>query len=117
MHLDREGEIDPADLSIERKAHQQSIANEVKRERSRQDLKWGVQRHPNGSDAANVRISDMYRALCDARAKRGAVSWKDILLEETWEAFAEEGDGPLREELIQCAAVIFAWIEDIDARN
>jgi hypothetical protein len=43
--------------------------------------------------------------------------WSVILLEEVWEAI-EAGTLPkLRAELIQVAAVCWAWIEQIDAEH
>ena len=78
-----------------------SIYADMQSERSRQDAKWGIQRHKHGT-------------------------WQLILSEEVGEvaqaALAEMFDknrtekqrGELRSELIQVAAVAVAWIEHID---
>ena len=51
----------------------------------------------------------------DSAATRGdQVSWSAILLEEICEAYNAPDRGHLREELIQCAAVIGQWVEAID---
>lgn len=93
------------------------VLRDIIEERGRQDKKWGIQNHPNGTAPWNSRQANYYRDLCDQRAHSGQVSWFDILLEEVWEAGAEIEDGKLREELVQVAAVCAAWIEDIDRRS
>lgn len=75
------------------------ILEDVLRERERQDEKWGVQTHP-------------------------PEIWLTILAEEVGEAAQEvltkrfgeagNGHGDIREELIQAAAVLVAWVEQID---
>ena len=87
---------------------------DVQMERRRQDMKWGVQNHPDGT-------SEYYRAYADeARedCKRlNPVDWTAILLEETYEALSETDPIKLRAELIQVAAVAVAWAEAIDRRQ
>lgn len=93
-------------------------------ERDAQVAKWGDQQHPdlepgrvvNGRD----RFADMafaHKAHNDRAAKDGTIDWTGILLEEVYEALAESNPVRLREELVQSAAVIVAWIEDIDSRD
>jgi hypothetical protein len=90
---------------------------EVDAERQRQLAKWGDQHHPDGTGGPVHRhLADMYRKTTDANAKSGGLSWRDILLEEVHEALAEHESDALRAELVQCAAVIQAWISDIDRR-
>lgn len=93
-----------------------SILNEVVEERVRQLEKWGVQKLPDGTGSE----SDKHRAwhqrqVTDSKSESGTVTWKDVLAEEVFEAFAEtdQSDEDLRKELIQVAV---AWIEDIDTR-
>ncbi len=95
-----------------------TIAQEVFEERSYQVTKWGEQhhRHSEGADSVNEyefwsEMAAMYRELNDIQHTD---SWDDILMEEIAEAFAESDLAKRRAELIQCAAVIFAEIEDID---
>lgn len=93
------------------------FADKVDQERRRQLDKWGDQHHPDGTDTELSIVADHVRAENDARAETDALTWRDILGEEVIEAFAEEEPGPLKTELIQCAAVIQAWISDIDSRE
>ncbi len=44
-------------------------------------------------------------------------NWRDILLEEVFEALAEEEPKELRKELVQVAAVAAQWVEAIDRRG
>ena len=77
----------------------ETVTIEVLKERERQDLKWGIQDHYHPT-------------------------WLAILMEEIGEASkaylqsthegASEKEDEIRGELIQAAAVIFAWIECID---
>lgn len=106
---------------------------EVLAERRRQDAKWGEQNHPNLSpehsltDTAERIAEDMgvpsantARQRVENLAKRGALGYADIALEEFCEAIeaaAEGNDAHLREELIQTAAVLVAWVECVDRRN
>lgn len=84
----------------EQDARQISIVEEILLERMRQDRKWGEQNHSR-------------------------IEWLGILSEEIGEAakevvdihFSASGDPTnLRYELVQCAAVIVAWLE-CDKRN
>lgn len=91
---------------------------DVRREREAQDDKWGEQNHPDGTGLANDRqMAELFKHKCQAMARTGDVRWRDILLEEVMETLAETGDKPLRNELVQVAAVAIAWIEAIDRRN
>lgn len=91
------------------------VLNEVYSERMAQDEKWGEQNHPNGTgDPYYVAWSERYRKTCDSAFNRGVGTWRDILLEEFYEALAEEDPEKLRNELIQVAAVSVAWVECID---
>lgn len=103
-------------------------------ERMRQDAKWGEQNHPDGTgprkkplyelaphdrdgySPSAARITQLARRNCDAAAQRGELTWRDILLEEVFEALAEDDPARLREELVQVAAVAAAWTEAIDRR-
>jgi hypothetical protein len=90
---------------------------EVDAERQRQLAKWGDQHHPNGTGMNYQRhLADEERAACQAAFRNGRGTWRHVLAEEVAEAFAEKGPAFLRTELVQCAAVIQAWIADIDSR-
>jgi hypothetical protein len=119
-----------------------TVLAEVSAERARQDAKWGEQNHPDGSgprvslaspilgspsdrwgDRAGVHLAIMSElrdnavATTDERATTGELTWRDILLEEVFEAFAEADPARLRAELIQVAAVATQWVEAIDRRS
>jgi hypothetical protein len=101
-------------------------------ERARQDAKWGQQSWPNGTgkhstplafhktqilhDNSAIFLAVIATASTDARAAAGTVTWRDIFLEEVFEAVAESDTTALRAELIQTAAVALAWAEDIDRK-
>lgn len=71
---------------------------EIEAERTRQDLKWGQQNHPDGTGprvaiagriahAADLAVDA--RLSCQASARRGQVTWRHIIREELYEARAE----------------------------
>ena len=116
------------------------VLAEVAAERARQDSKWGEQNHPDstgpdvlalmgvwlsipGIDPAGLEdygaaeLSQAATAATNAAAKRGEVSWRDVLLEEVFEALAADDAASLRAELLQVAAVAAAWVEAIDRRE
>jgi hypothetical protein len=91
-----------------------AIANE----RARQDAKWGEQNHPDGTGGPVMRQqADAARAACQYLAKNGGPDWRAILLEEVYEALAEDDPAKLRAELVQVAAVAAAWVAAIDRRK
>lgn len=103
------------------------VLEEVAAERAVQDARWGEQNHPDGT-GPDIRlhdggrwnsryIADLYRSWCNSAAARGKLTWKDILTEEVFEAFAEDDPARLRAELLQVAAVAAAWAQAIDRRQ
>jgi hypothetical protein len=92
---------------------------EVDAERQRQLAKWGEQRHPDGTGSPYyTAMANEARDICQyaAEHREGGPNWGLILLEEVYEALAEKDPAALRTELIQCAAVIQAWLWDLDNR-
>jgi len=90
---------------------------EVDAERQRQLAKWGDQKHPDGTGGSGaLYVADRYRTIVDHALDKGTARWRDIVLEEVYEALAESDPARLRAELVQCAAVIQAWIHDLDTR-
>lgn len=109
-----------------------SPALDVAAERARQDARWGEQNHLDGTGPgtrplravvdADVQPTARWLAarstsLTDTRFRAGDGTWRDILLEEVFEAFAEDDPESLRAELVQVAAVAQAWAEAIDRRG
>ncbi|TDC67602.1 hypothetical protein [Streptomyces hainanensis] len=115
------------------------VLADVAHVRRRQDLRWGEQNHPAlapCADGTTTRTgyeasADRWKEINDARARAsdtidrcpaGAsphphTAWDGILLEEVYEALAEEDPAAVRAELVQVAAVAVAWIEAIDRRT
>jgi hypothetical protein len=104
---------------------------EVAQERLRQVDKWGHQNHPDGTGPGvfilgstknnlhhlyGSELADVFRRKC-GRNLPHEDNWRDILLEEVFEAMAEDEPDRLREELIQVAAVACAWVDAIDRRS
>lgn len=91
------------------------IFDDVVIERHRQIAKWGVrQNHPDGTSSRWELERDIVRDFVNAHAEAGTLTWLHILREEVSEAFAETDPLKLRAELVQVAAVVFAWIEQLD---
>lgn len=95
-----------------------AFAEAVDAERQKQLAKWGDQHHPDGTAQTedDLRAASA-RHLCQAMARLGQVTWRDILWEEVNETLAESDPERLEEELVQCAAVIQAWIADLHSRR
>lgn len=94
----------------------ETVLAEIEHERDRQDVVWGEQNHPNGTGMSpfDAPWAKAAKAICQAAASAGKVTWRDILNEEVRESFAESDPVKLRAELVQVAAVCVAWIESID---
>ena len=91
------------------------IAEEVLSERARQDARWGMQNHADGTGGKAARDhASVARAQCEDAARNGRLTFRHILAEEVAEAFAESDPALLRGELVQVAAVAQAWIAKID---
>lgn len=94
------------------------IIGEVGLECIQQDIKWGEQNHPDGTGGETSKfMADAVRIHCDRAAQAGKVTWRHILREEAFEAFAEAEEAKLRTELIQVAAVAVQWVAAIDRRK
>lgn len=102
--------------------HLDSIFQELRAERMAQEekhgTKSGVGRHlPLGTRGPTMgAIWDMKHAqlATDTAFAEGHGTWWHILMEEIWEADAEEDPAEARRELVQIGAVVCAIIEDID---
>jgi hypothetical protein len=97
------------------------ILQEISRERIRQNEKWGEQNHPIINEGEfdlfhNYGIIDEETAktYCEDGVKDGDLCWANILVEEVSEALCAPNKELMREELVQCAAVIVAMIESLD---
>lgn len=62
---------------------------------------------PDGAgDLAYALMADAFRARCDGPTP----TWRDVLLEEVYEALAESDPDVRRVELTQVAAVCLRWV-------
>lgn len=107
------------------------IAREVSVERTRQDLKFGTNRHlpvvsvhsldpgwfETPADFYGLPSSKKARRLCDQETETGDLSWGHVLVEELAEVLDAKTDEERREELVQLAAVCFAAIENLDRKK
>lgn len=94
-----------------------AFAEAVDAERGRQLAKFGDQWHPDGTGGSGRRAqADGFRADCEYLANNDCTTWFPVLLEEVYEAGAEDDPAQLRAELVQVAAVCAAWINDLDRR-
>jgi hypothetical protein len=96
----------------------ESMLEEVFLERSRQDARWGEQNHPDGTGSADVLVdwedlANEAKWQNDQAVKDGTLTFRGILKEEVYEAFAEDDPEKLYEELNQVAAVAVAWKEKL----
>lgn len=93
------------------------VVDEVAEERVAQFAKWGEQNHEDGTGVDWAFHADMAKFECDKASLDGEGNWVHILLEEVYEALAEDDPAKLRAELVQVAAVAVAWVEAIDRRG
>lgn len=94
------------------------VLQEVLAERIRQDERWGVQNHRDGTGSQEQQqASEVARRWSQDSFGSGYGTWPDVLAEEVTEANAERDPARLRAELIQVAAVAVNWIEAIDRRK
>lgn len=99
-------------------AHQETHLRAAKQEMDAQDAKWGQQDHPDGTSEELWGVArDLQRDLTDQRAQDGCLTWLSVLLEEVYEAAAEEAPDLLKKELVQVAAVALQWCQSIDRRG
>lgn len=89
----------------------------VVEELERQHLLWGDQEHPDGTGAEFELDARIAKDVCTSKVRAGTVTWRDILLEEVYEALAETDADDLAGELDQVAAVAVQWAETIRRRT
>lgn len=90
------------------------IFDDIVKERQNQQKKHGNTSHPNGTGFHYQEMCQMFQKLTKYNFQNDEGSWIDILLEEVFEAAAEEDPDRLRAELIQVAATACAWVKDLD---
>lgn len=96
----------------------QRVLEDVEHERWRQIDKWGHQPLPDGCNLPGDEVmEEAARAICESAAAEGKLTHRIVLMEEIAEAFNAKTPAERRKELVQCAAVIVKWIEQIDERG
>lgn len=94
-----------------------AILESIIEERDRAMGKFGVQNHPDGTGGGAAAIlRDQQRDLVDSQQAKGTSNWRDILMEEVREAFAETDLVALDKELCQVQQVCLVWREDLARR-
>lgn len=102
-------DIRPADLGI--KYSLEAVINEVEY----QVLLWGFQSHPSGASKEEFeRLAAAAKLAADFAAGAGTLTWYEILREEFYEAFAEDDNALIVDELIQVCAVCLSIIRDLE---
>lgn len=104
----------------------EKISAEIFAERERQNSKWGEQNHPSVDPdiaeagkhalcgALGIPTEDGAKFLCVTADDNKCLTWAHIAVEELSEAVCATNDEERRKELVQLAAVVAAWIENID---
>jgi hypothetical protein len=102
------------------------VLAEVVAELAAQDEKWGEQNHPViGGFEERERIlrrnflarANELKVQNNGRVKSDTMGWDSILLEEVYEALAEEDPAKVRAEMVQVAAVAVNMIRSIDRQG
>lgn len=92
----------------------QEIFEEFAQERGAQLAQWGDQPLDLGFGTEQFKyLARLHREACNAA---NPVTHQHVLLEEVYEALAEEDPAKARDELVQVGAVVVKIIEDIDRR-
>lgn len=92
----------------------QDVLDDIATERRAQHEQWGDQVLPMGTGPGYADYACHYREVVTFRAEDGTLTYRDILLEEIFEALAEEDPMKLKDELIQVAAVAVKMVELIN---
>lgn len=92
----------------------ETIMDEVRTERSRQDARFGEQNHADGTSTRFKGLADSARNATARAADSGEPSWFLVGKETFWKAMAQSDRVVLRRELVKLVAVGVAWIESID---
>ena len=94
------------------------IFEQIAAERNRQDEKWGEQNWPMIRTSSDFKLSrsiaNKYKIDNHKDYLSNDLSWRSILLEEVYGAFAETDPVKQREKMIAVCAVGVAIVESLD---
>jgi len=121
----------PLDEAKARAAATNVVLDDIRDERDAQDTKWGTDSTPpDGTGPTTCPLLDVVgegipaedlarymQEVVEQASAGGHVTMAQILLEEVFEAVAENDADALRAELVQVAAVATKWVERIDKRG
>ena len=93
--------------------HQPALGSTMS-EMDRQDAKWGPQTHPDGTGIrGDAPRAHKAKQVTDDAARAGTLTWRQILDEEIFEAYAETDPQKLYDELTQVSGVSMQWANDV----
>lgn len=106
----------------------QSIFEEIVEERKRQNTKWGQQDHPSIRELSEhlpeaqahyyeIPTEERAKSLCNVAFDSGVPTYAHIAVEELSEVVGAADEIERRKELVQLAAVVVQWIQNIDRSN
>jgi len=96
------------------------VEQDIRKERLRQIMRYGsANGHPDGTGGpAREQMASLAKQARREATEVGDLNWLLILQEEVHEVFACAPNSPeMREELVQVAATVVAWIESYDRRG
>lgn len=68
-----------------------------------------------GSEA--IAAAALARTRRESAERQGKLSWRQLLRQDVYEAWAAEDEAELRLNLMEAAVTIVQWISDIDQRD
>lgn len=77
----------------------------------------GIQTYPDGTDPEFAAIALLLEEATKHAEHTGSLTWRTVFTEYVYAALGQTDPHRLRSELVQVAAVVIAWIEDVDRRT
>ena len=76
---------------------------------------YGVQEYPHGTGRpADRGVADQAHTHARQAAAAGTLSWRQLVMADMAEAFAQTDPARLRDELVHALGVAAAWVEALD---
>jgi hypothetical protein len=77
----------------------------------------GTQSYPDGTSPEFAGVAQLLEEATKHAEHTGSLTWRTILTEYVYAALGQTDPARLRSELVQVAAVVIAWVEDLDRRT